>query len=120
MSDSDDMDRVFVSFKLRWRIRVNPNGVISLKLLSNDALFEFDVVAVRCFIQLGELEARYVMRGIFGRKDNERGWGNDRVSSQEFRKLDSFTVKLEMELIDVHHQKINVTQKFIDCSWNTK
>ena len=67
---------------------------------------EYDVVCARCFIEVVEMEVRYVARCILTAENSCRlQWGQDRLNQIQWNLLlnecEEFTIRLTMELTAV-------------------
>ena len=83
-----------------WMAMMNEEGEFRLRLLWNEEM-DIDVVSIRCFVEFVELQTRYTMKGVFTVDHEERSWGNDRISIDDFHALQTRTIRVQMDLIDM-------------------
>merc|ERR1711994_817775 len=106
----------FELFGLQWIALIDEAAEFRLRLPWNeeeDQEMDFDLVAIRCFVEFVELKARYTMKGVFDAEHEERSWGNDRISIKAFHALETRTIRLQMDLIDVFKDGVNITDAFL-------
>ncbi len=112
---------VFKMFSLRWFLSVYPKSVHNMDTWSVQltlAAFPENVTVLytRCIFTIIQLNKRYILNGIFSAGNLIIGWGKDLLCVEE---LDGYTIRLDMELIDVYDSDMNVTNQFVnDMKYN--
>ena len=79
---------------------------------------EYDIVSLRCFMELVEMNIKYVSRCILTPENPHVGWGDDRVDPEQFSSLigekEELTLRFTMELISAYKNGQDVTQQVIE------
>ena len=110
MIDGEDLDglqnggwmvqcvKEFKMWDKMWSLCIDRWGFITLTLM--DQLKNDDVMALRCFINVIELNVKIVMKVILDSMNYTLSCGADRILRDKFKELKQCVIKVEMELID--------------------
>eukprot|EP01083_Nonionella_stella_P039306 106912_1 len=96
---------MFQMFGFEWCLGMDSVGKLFLILLTKK-LKTVDVLSVRCFIVIPELQVRYTFKGTFHKDISSVNWGNERISIDAFVAFPNCHVILEMELVDEYSKNI--------------
>ena len=110
---------VFVAFGVKWRMDMilkggdqdeeGQNVTVGLHLLEN-ALGK-RIVSIRCTFHVLELKVRYFTTMMFDAEHLDGDWGTGRVTLDKLQNLESCTIRLTMEMVDVYEDGMCVTHK---------
>merc|ERR550525_2221619 len=73
--------------------------IVGLQLLEKE--MDQRCVSIRCTFHVPELNVRYFNTMVFDKEHCDGDWGNDRVNWNQIQDVQSCTIKLSMEIVDV-------------------
>eukprot|EP01084_Bolivina_argentea_P169377 293634_1 len=90
----------------------NDNGFTNLCIRMVEIPSDNVVVSLRYSVYMVESNVRFSRSAIFTEKRLVESWGSERYSTKTFVSLETFTIELMMELVDVYDNGQNVTHKY--------
>eukprot|EP01084_Bolivina_argentea_P133076 234838_1 len=110
----------FEMYGLKFNIRCYPNGIertqigsvntmICLKIIPKDCM----VICMRYNLMVIENNIQKVGAAAFEKNNLTVSWDSGRLSTQEIKEWNTFTIQLNLELIDVVDGDKNVTNNFV-------
>eukprot|EP01084_Bolivina_argentea_P190032 326689_1 len=111
--DGNDLTSdIFVMFKFEWCLVMDITGKVTLNLLQKKWK-GIDVLCVRCFVSVPELNMRYTLKGVFDKNNKVVDWGDERIDIDEFKKFGKCQLMLDMELVDVYCNEKDIRDTFL-------
>eukprot|EP01083_Nonionella_stella_P110699 324126_1 len=104
---------VFEMYNMEWYLTFYPNGskqenikhtVVNIHLVELPT--EDAIVSVRYTIFVEESDTRYGGEATFRHEHMMSSWDTERISTDRFRELTTFTIRLDLELIDVFQKDV--------------
>eukprot|EP01083_Nonionella_stella_P242972 847083_1 len=111
---------VFEMYNMQWHVSCYPNGTkqetmnhVMLKIHLLELPTENAIISVRYAIFIEQSETRYAGEATFRREHLTSSWDTERIATDRFRELNAFSIRLDLELIDVFDAGYRITNKYL-------
>ena len=125
--ENDDIDEIisdhFMMFGTEFYMKLYPNGkddadkgnvgfFLYLEKFPEE-LSAKGIISMRYCVFVKETDTKCVKSVMMTHKKCFASWGNGRISTQMFKKLNSCTIQLVIELVDLYDDGIDISDRFV-------